>query len=67
MSEKLYVVWIDTNLGQPDFGRSKWAENSEPKPLTEALKEVRECLETASESPAAIYPAGTQPTPLDEN
>lgn len=58
----LFVVWIDTNLGDlniaPDFGPD-WEINSHPKPLGPALDEAAWCR--AHDFPSVVLPEGQTP------
>ncbi|ODM71704.1 hypothetical protein [Bradyrhizobium elkanii] len=55
----LYVVWIETNLGEePD---TDWWWNSEPQPLGDALYESAECKRAGF--PSVVLPEGTSPRP----
>lgn len=53
----LMQVWIDSNCGI--IKPAHWEENSEPKPLEEAIEEARQAYE--SEFPIAILPIGVRP------
>ncbi|WP_027489371.1 hypothetical protein [Rhodanobacter sp. OR92] len=55
---KLYVVWIDTNLG---YTPSDWEMNSAAKTYELAEQEASECY--AAGFPAVIMQEGTTPRP----
>ena len=55
---RLYVVWIDTNMGDPI---SDWEMNSDPQPLQSALQEAREAREAGF--PAKVVLEGLTPRP----
>lgn len=56
----LFVVWIDTNCGNADFG-TDWEMNSPAKPLQHALDEAAEVRTHGF--PAIIMPEGMTPRP----
>ena len=57
--DMLYVVWIETNLGQHDL--TDWWANSDPQPLGTALYELADCRRLGF--PTVVLPEGTKPSP----